>query len=68
MIPMSLAAIDYKKCHPDNCDGGRCIAVDLCPADVIEQESLFEAPYVKGGCYSCNKCVENCPLHAIILV
>jgi Fe-S-cluster-containing hydrogenase component 2 len=68
MIPMSLAAIDYKKCQPNNCDGGKCIAVDVCPIHALEQEASFEAPFVIGGCYACNKCVETCPLHAIILV
>ena len=65
---MSLAVIDYKKCDPKNCDSGKCIAVDVCPVHALEQESSFDMPYVKGGCYACNKCINVCPLKAIQVV
>jgi len=68
MILMSLAVIDHKKCEPNHSKDGLCIAVSVCPTNAIEQESPFEHPYIVGGCYACNKCVESCPLNAITLV
>ncbi len=68
MIPMSLAAIDHTMCKPNKCDGGLCLAVEVCPTNAIEQEAPFDHPYVTGGCYACKKCVESCPLDAITLV
>jgi len=68
MILMSLAVIDHKKCVPNKCESGVCIAINVCPTNAIEQEASFEHPYVVGGCYECNKCVESCPLDAITLV
>jgi Fe-S-cluster-containing hydrogenase component 2 len=60
---MSLAVIDHTKCKPNKCNGGICLAVEVCPTNAIDQETPFEQPYVTDGCYACNKCVESCPLH-----
>ena len=65
---MSLAVIDYHRCDSGKFNHGICLVVKVCPARTIEQEAPFEPPYIKGGCYACNKCIDRCPLDAIMLV
>jgi len=65
---MTLAVIDYERCDPGKCNDGICIVVKACPASAIEQEAPYEPPFIRGGCYACNKCIEKCPLDAIVLV
>lgn len=64
-----MALVDYKKCRPELCDGGVCVAVLVCPHKLIEQEAPYEVPLPSPYlCQNCAKCVLACPLRAIELM
>jgi NAD-dependent dihydropyrimidine dehydrogenase PreA subunit len=64
--PKIKITIDYKKCHPEQCDQGVCAAVLECPNRLWKQEEPYDLPYpIAGFCHDCGICVEACPMKAI---
>jgi Fe-S-cluster-containing hydrogenase component 2 len=64
----TIALIDYRKCDPGRCFGGRCIAIEVCPRGLLYQEEPYEEPMLNAaGCRGCGDCVLACPAGAIIL-
>ena len=61
--------VNFKKCEPKKCDPkkGICIAAQVCPHDILEQEEPFDMPmhFSRDMCIGCNDCVKACPLKAI---
>jgi translation initiation factor RLI1 len=67
-MPKKMALVDYKKCHPEHCDSGICVAALSCPHKLLQQESTYEAPMPNPSlCQGCGKCVVACPLKAVQL-
>ena len=65
-MPSKMALIDYKKCHPDQCDHGVCAAVAACKYKLLKQEAPNEIPMTNPfTCKGCGDCVRACPLKAI---
>jgi len=65
-MPGKMALVDYKKCHPKNCDSGICAAAVACPHKLLKQEAPYEAPMTYPSlCQGCGDCVRACTLRAI---
>ena len=65
-MPKPVAVVDYRKCHPERCDRGDCLAVLACPNKVLKQEAPCEMPDPNPTmCVGCGLCVQACPLKAI---
>ena len=65
-MPSKIALVDYDKCHPENCDSGRCVAALACTHKLLKQETLYEMPMTEPSvCQGCGDCVRACPLKAI---
>ncbi len=65
-MPRQMAVVDYKKCHPEKCDSGICLAVFACPNKVLKQEAPYEMPAPNPSmCVGCGLCAQACPLKAI---
>ncbi len=61
--------LDYRKCNPDRCNGGTCLAVAACPLHLIAQEEQYDYPMANTPlCKGCARCVTACPFAAISLV
>jgi NAD-dependent dihydropyrimidine dehydrogenase PreA subunit len=56
---MFLPSIDDDKC--ENC--GECI--DVCPAEVIEEDDSMTKVANPADCLGCESCVSVCPTEAI---
>lgn len=69
-MPKKRAAVDYMKCHPEECDSGMCHAVNACEYGYLFQEELYEMPEVNPAkwCRGCNECVNACPFDAIRMI
>lgn len=60
--------VDYRKCDPSHCHGGRCICIETCPRKLLKQEEPLDAPMLnQTDCRGCGDCVRACPLGAIRL-
>lgn len=62
-----IAAVDYEKCRPEECDKGVCVAAAECEHGNMVQEAPYETPEINPAkwCHSCAKCARACPLGAI---
>jgi translation initiation factor RLI1 len=68
-MPKLMAVVDYRKCHPEKCDKGICLAVLACPFKVLRQEASYEMPDPSPSmCVGCGLCTQACPLKAILLM
>ena len=43
-----------------------CPSIKVCPVNALKQEG-FKAPTVTDDCISCGKCVQFCPMGALVL-
>jgi hypothetical protein len=43
-VPKPRAMVDYRKCQPEKCDEGICLAVLACPNKILKQEAPYEMP------------------------
>ena len=65
-MPKQMAVIDYRKCRPEKCDQGICLAVLACPNKVLKQEAPYEMPDPPLAlCVGCSPCTQACPLKAV---
>ena len=61
-----ISLVDYSECHPEECEGGICIAALACPRKILTQEAPYELPELhQTMCLGCNICATACPLKAI---
>ncbi len=67
-MPKLRATIDPKKCHPEKCDRGICVAMLVCPTKTLKQESPYEIPFPIGLCRGCGLCSLSCPFKAIRMI
>jgi translation initiation factor RLI1 len=68
-VPKKMSVVDYKKCQPEQCDKGICLAVLACPNEVLKQEAPYEMPDPNPSmCVGCGLCAQACPLKAIRMV
>jgi translation initiation factor RLI1 len=65
-----VAVVDYNMCHPEQCDGGVCLAAVECEHGSLIQTDPYETPEVNPAkwCHGCAKCSTACPLKAIRMV
>ena len=72
MIQMArkTALLDYRLCHPSECDGGGiCRLVEICASRLIKQEESGLPPMTEPySCRACGECVQACPLDSIKIV
>ena len=65
-MPGKMALVDYKKCHPEKCKDGICVAALACPHKLLKQESPYDIPMTDPSiCRGCGDCVRACPGKAI---
>ena len=68
-MPKQMAMVNYRECHPEECEEGVCLAVLACPKKILSQEEPYEMPDpLPTMCLSCGLCVQACPRKAILLV
>jgi translation initiation factor RLI1 len=64
-----MAIVDFRRCEPESCNRGECVAVAACPRKLLVQEAPYEAPMTNPSiCKGCGDCVRACPLKAIMIV
>ena len=67
-MPNKMAVVDYRRCHPEECENGVCLAVLACQKKILSHEEPFEMPDpLPTICLSCGKCVRACPMEAVLL-
>jgi translation initiation factor RLI1 len=65
-LPGKMAMVQFDKCVPHQCKGGKCTAIPACKHKLIQQEKAGEIPmFSPGSCTGCGDCVRACPLKAI---
>lgn len=65
-MPSKMATVDFQKCRPGQCAGGKCPAVAACPRHLIRQEDPYDPPMMNPAiCQGCRDCARACPLGAI---
>ncbi|TET80695.1 MAG: hypothetical protein E3J37_10670 [Anaerolineales bacterium] len=68
-MPKQMAIVDYRKCQPEKCDDGICLAVSECPNKILKQEAPYEMPDPNPAmCVGCGICALACPLEAIQMI
>ncbi|MEE8318556.1 MAG: 4Fe-4S binding protein [Dehalococcoidales bacterium] len=68
-MPNKSALVTFDQCHPEECPGGQCAALLVCPQKLIQQESPDEIPmFPPTTCRGCGDCVRACPLQAVRIV
>jgi translation initiation factor RLI1 len=68
-MPKKVALVDFRKCRPQACADGVCVAVRLCPSRLIQQEEPFSVPMTEPfACRACGECTRACPQQAINIV
>jgi translation initiation factor RLI1 len=68
-VPKQMAMVDYRKCQPEKCDEGICLAVLACPNKILKQEAPYEMPDPNPSmCVGCGLCAQACPLKAILMM
>ena len=64
-----MVVVNYRKCQPEKCDGGICLAVLACPQRVLQQEAPYEMPDPNPAMYvCCGSCAQACPAKAIQMI
>lgn len=65
-MPKQVAVVDYRRCQPEQCDEGICLAVSACPAKILKQAAPYEMPNPSPAmCVGCGLCTQACPVKAI---
>jgi Fe-S-cluster-containing hydrogenase component 2 len=65
-VPKPRAMVDYRKCQPEKCDEGICLAVLACPNKILKQEAPYEMPDPNlAMCVGCGMCAQACSLKTI---
>ena len=65
-MPKQMVVLNYRKCQPEKCDGGICLAVLACPQTVLKQEAPYEMPDPNPAlCIGCGLCAQASPVKAI---
>lgn len=68
-MPKQMAVVNYRQCHPQECEKGFCLAVLACPKKILGQEEPYEMPDILANiCLGCAKCVQACPMEAVLLM
>lgn len=68
-MPKPRAMVDYRRCQPERCDKGICLAVLTCPRKMLKQEAPYEMPDPNPTmCVGCGICAQACPLKAISMM
>lgn len=68
-MPGKVAVILYERCHPEQCDSGKCKAAMACTRKLLKQEAPNEPPMAHPSlCRACGDCVRACPNAAIKIV
>jgi len=63
---MAVVKINYAKCKPETCPGGKCAATKDCKSKALRQIEAGEKPVVDPSiCHGCLKCQVDCPLGAV---
>jgi translation initiation factor RLI1 len=61
-MPKPRAMVDYRKCQPEECDEGICLAASACPKGIVSQEVPHEMPDLSPDvCVGCGICAQACP-------
>jgi translation initiation factor RLI1 len=65
-MPKPRALLDYRKCHPEKCEKGICLAASACLNGVLSQKALHEMPDLSPAmCVGCGICAQACPFKAV---
>jgi translation initiation factor RLI1 len=65
-VPKQMVMVDYRKCQPEKCDEGICLAASACLNGVLSQEALHEMPDLNPAlCVGCGLCAQACPFKAV---
>jgi NAD-dependent dihydropyrimidine dehydrogenase PreA subunit len=68
-MPSKMALVDFNKCDPEFCAGGKCLAVKACPRKLLKQEKPSQPPMTDPmACRACADCVRACPKKAIKII
>ncbi len=64
-----MALVEFAKCHPEQCEGGLCAAVEACPRKLLKQETPNDIPMTDPMlCRGCGDCARACPAKAIKII